>query len=416
VNEPIGDSTGQPDQAFVFRQTPVLPGEEIEVRELNGKRADVEWRILALEVLGSGPGDLSRGYAEIQALEDALSREGTLADIQRGRLRLRRDRDKRVVEAWVLWQRRDHLYGSGPGDRHYLLERSRGRLRFGDGLRGKIPPAGAAVQCRRFHTGGGSAGNVPAGVISQLQAGIGGVEAVFNPRPAEGGADAESLEAYARRGPQALRSRGRALTPADYEILARASSPAVAVAHALPGIDGAGRERPGYVTLVIIPHDDGESARPFGESARPGGPSYGLRKLVERYISEHAPASMAAGSGLTVTGPRYQPVGVSARLAPRDAAQAGAVAAESEQALTAFFHPLRGGPEGCGWAPGRPVYLSDVAALLERIPGVDYVEELQLLLEGGLQGDGASKLAARIPPGWLAAAGEFRISVVMRQT
>ena len=48
VNEPLGTSTGQPDQAFTFRQIPVLPGEEIEVRELAGQRANVEWRMLAL--------------------------------------------------------------------------------------------------------------------------------------------------------------------------------------------------------------------------------------------------------------------------------------------------------------------------------------------------------------------------------
>ena len=41
---------------------------------------------------------------------------------------MRRDRNKRVVEVWVRWLLRDYLYDSGAGDRHYLLERSRGRL------------------------------------------------------------------------------------------------------------------------------------------------------------------------------------------------------------------------------------------------------------------------------------------------
>jgi uncharacterized phage protein gp47/JayE len=390
VDEPIGTSTGQPNQAFVFRQIPVLPGEEIEVRELAGQRANVEWRLLALELLGDD-------YSTIQALEDELRREGTAADIVRDGLRLRRDRNKRVTEVWVRWQRRDFLYASGPNDRHYVLERSYGRLLFGDDQQGKVPPLGAAIQARRYTTGGGSAGNVTARAISQLQSGIGGVEEVYNPRAAEGGADAESLEVLAQRGPLTLRHRGRAIAPADYETMAREASPAVATARALPNRDAAGRDRPGWLTLIIIPNSD--EARPW--------PSFGLREQVRRYIAARAPAPLVAAGGIYVTGPQYQPVDVAARLAPSDPAQAGTVDAAARAALRAFFHPLRGGPQRRGWEPGRSVYLSDVAALLERVPGVDYVEELALLVDGGLQGE-----HVRIPAGRLAVAGKLTLQSV----
>jgi hypothetical protein len=392
VNEPLGTSTGQPDQAFTFRQIPILPGEEIEVRELTGQRANVEWRILALELLGDD-------YANIQSIEDELNREGTSADIVRGDLRLRRDRNKRVTEAWVRWWHRDHLHGSGPGDRHYLLERAGGRLLFGDGLHGRVPPVAAVIQARRFTTGGGKPGNVSAGAINQLQGSIGGVEQVYNPRAAEGGADTESLESFAQRGPMTLRHRGRALAPADYETMAREASPAVAVARAIPGHDAAGRPRPGWITLVVIPNS--EDARPW--------PSFGLRDMVRSYISERAPAALAAGGGIYVTGPQYQPVDVSARIVPRDSSLAGAVATACRAELLSFFHPVRGGPQRRGWDPGRSVYLSDVAALLERVPGVDYIEELALLVDGGLQGE-----HARIPQGRLAVAGELTLQAVAR--
>lgn len=397
VDDPLGESTGQPDQAFTFRQAPVLPDEIIEVRELSGPRAQVEWRLLALEVLGDDHREAS--YADIQDIEDELRREGTSADIQRGILRLKRDRLKRVTEAWVTWERRDHFLASGPDDRHYQLERSRGRLTFGDGEHGKVPPPAAAVQARRFQTGGGRAGNVTAGTIQQLLGGIGGVEQVFNPRPAEGGADAESLTQLARRGPFTLRHHDRALAPVDYETLAREASPAVAVAQALPNRDPEGRLRPGWITLIIIPNS--ETARPW--------PSFGLREAVRRYIAARAPACLADSDGLFVTGPRYQPVDVRAVIAPRDPAEAGAVEAAARTALLAFFHPLFGGPERRGWSPGRAVYLSDVAALLERVPGVDFVAELALLIAGGLQGD-----HARIPGGYLAVAGDLKIQMEMR--
>jgi hypothetical protein len=109
VDEPIGAATGQAGQTLAFRQLPVLPGQTIEVRELAGLRANVEWRILASELL-------RQPAAAIQELETALAAEGPETDVSRGPLRLRRDRLKHVTEAWVLWEERPTLLLSGPTD------------------------------------------------------------------------------------------------------------------------------------------------------------------------------------------------------------------------------------------------------------------------------------------------------------
>ncbi|MFL6337410.1 MAG: hypothetical protein ACJ754_29270 [Pyrinomonadaceae bacterium] len=47
-------------------------------------------------------------------------------------------------------------------------------------------------------------------------------------------------------------------------------------------------------------------------------------------------------------------------------------------ALNRFFDPLRGGPDGRGWPFGRSIYVSEVYALLDGLPGVDYVSRLLL--------------------------------------
>ena len=54
----LGTSTGTPNQAFLITNVPVLAGERIEIQELSGPRANVEWRILALEILGGDTGAL----------------------------------------------------------------------------------------------------------------------------------------------------------------------------------------------------------------------------------------------------------------------------------------------------------------------------------------------------------------------
>jgi len=388
TNDALGASDGQPNNRFAFRQFPVLGGdqgginERVEVRELFGARANTEWRIVAADVFAND----AKIIAEF---EDLLSREGDQVEIERGGLRLLRDRNKRVTEVWVRWLSREHFFFSGPNDRHYVLERARGRILFGDGDRGKLPPLGAAILAREYRTGGGMAGNVVANKITQLLGGVAGVEKVFNPKPAEGGADTETLEALNRRGPQTLRHRGRALLPRDYETFARETSPAVAFARAIPTRDAQGRRVPGWVTLLIIPQS--EEPRPW--------PSFGLREQVRKRIEAHTTADLAAAHRIHVTGPDYIAIDVEATVIPRDPAEAGAVETRALEALQNFLHPLRGGPGGPaspGWEMGRDVFLSDVAAVLERVEGVDFVRELTLLLDGNPRGERVSVADDRI--------------------
>jgi hypothetical protein len=388
LDERLGVSSGLARQVLGFRRFPVLAGEEVQVQELSGPRANVEWRILAREVLGE---------AALTGLEEKLGHEGTETDVELGAIRLVRDRNKKVIEAWVRWEPRRNFLRSGPGDRHYVIDRTRGRLRFGDGEHGKVPPSGAAVLARSYRTGGGALGNVAAGAIQQALSGVPGLEKVTNPRPAEGGADAETAEAMNVRGPFTLSRRGRALTAAGIESLAREASPAVAVARVVPNLDPSGRQRPGWVTLILLPLTD--EPRPF--------PSFGLREQVRQAVEARMAADMAAAHHLHVTGPDYLPVDVQATVSPVYPAEAGQVERLARAALATFLHPLQGGPDRQGWPPGRGVFLSDVAATLERVPGLDAVLELALLLDGQLQGEQVA-----VPPDRIVVAGTLRIKVV----
>jgi Baseplate J-like protein len=390
VNEPVGASTGQPNQRFSFRQVPVLPAERVEVRELAGLRADVEWRLTAKELSGGNPG-------VIAVLEGMLAKQGPDTDIEMADLRLVRNRNKQVTEVWVRWQGQPHLFFSGPGDRHYVVDRTRGGLLFGDGVQGRVPPVGAAIVARQYQSGGGSAGNVPAATITQMVGSLGGVQGVSNPRAAEGGAEAETVQALSGRAPRTIRHRGRALAPPDYETMAREANAGVAVARAIPCRDSDGHQAPGWVTVVIIPQTT--DPRPW--------PSFGLREEVRTYIETRAAADLAAAGHIHVTGPDYVAVDVEAVIVPRDPAQAGAVEALALQGLQTFLHPLLGGPDGQGWQPGRDVFMSDVASALERISGVDYVKQLCLLLNGVLQAGGV-----KVPEGKTVVAGALRLKVI----
>jgi hypothetical protein len=370
AGEVLGSGSGQPGQTLFFSQSPILPGEEIEVRELEGARAAVELPILRDELVASGFTD-----DDIRVVSDPKT----------GKAR----------EVWVRWRGRPHFFFSGPTDRHYVVERARGRLLFPATPGGRLPTVGSDnIRARVYRAGGGLVGNVPRGAITQL---LGGafVEGVFNPRGATGGADGESPDAVRTRGPQALRHRWRALAARDYEAMAREASPAVAAVRVLPATAPNGRPAPGWVTVIIVP----QSHEP-----RPQ-PSLELRRQVHDYLAVRAPATLAA-SRIAVIGPTYRPVGVAARVAPRVAGEAGVVAARVKEALATFLHPFTGGPDGRGWDFGRDVFLSDVAAVLEIVPGVDYVRELDLLI-----GEAPVGTRVPVPAGEIVVAGPLRVEM-----
>jgi hypothetical protein len=192
-----------------------------------------------------------------------------------------------------------------------------------------------------------------------------------------------------------LRRTVRAVTPEDYEMLAVAAHPKAARAHCLPlrnleAADPFVAESAGHVSVVVV-NVDGEK----GEAE--------TRAMLGK-VKEQLALSMLLTTRLHVVAPRYVTLSVQTTLEtrpgakdkvgedePRAAEQSGEGAQESgspqkgvaELAATAlkeFFHPLRGGPEGKGWPFGRSIYVSEIYALLDKLPGVDYVSELNVLI------------------------------------
>ena len=218
--------------------------------------------------------------------------------------------------------------------------------------------------------GGGSKGNVAAGAITQLLGVVPGIEAVFNPRAAEGGADGEAPSARARPRP----------------------------AHDPPSRsrDGAGRLRDARGRGVAGGEDGARHPRPQrlpGRRWRAGSPCSSCRAASMRSpIRPSACASRCASTSRRVRPPISRRCTASTsrarttcRSASRRASRRSIRARPAwwrqsvRDALERFLHPVFGGPNGTGWDLGRDVFMSDVAAELERTPGVDYIEALDLV-------------------------------------
>jgi predicted phage baseplate assembly protein len=278
--------------------------------------------------------------------------------------------------AWRRWTLRDDLDASRAADAHAVLDAAAGLIVFGDGVHGRTPPPGALVVVEH-HVTLAAAGVAAAGAIDRLSDSPHnrGLQppavAVTNPVATAGGAAAETLEeAEARAGALAER-RSRAVTLADYEELAR-STPGtrVARAHARanvhPGLQCV--EAVGVVTVVVVP---------YLSPGRPE-PSRGLLRAVAGQLEPRR----VVGTRIEVTGPVYTEVAVRARVQPLGDVPAGPLADAVAAAVDAFLDPLTGGPDEDGWPLGRDVVRSEVLQVIDGVPGVDHVVELDLLRGG----------------------------------
>jgi hypothetical protein len=330
LDEVLGSGLGVASQQVALAHAPVIGEPVLEVRE---------------------PGPLDA--TERQALLRAQGPEAVRPIPAQGRL---------PAQAWVRWTRVDDFAASTPQSRHYVLDAQDGRIVFGDGRHGRIAPVGANnLVMRRYRSGGGAAGNLPAGSVKQLRTTLPYVEAVSNPEPACGGQDVEDA-ASARAGAAAwLRHRDRAVGADDFVALARRAAPEVAEAYCMPERDLAadpagGHAAPGCVSVIVLPRAAGTDV---GVPQVPGE----LLRRVHAFLRERCASDLR----LCVVPPAWLPVDVELELhvAP---GQADGLARDCAQRIARFLHPLHGGADGTGWPFGRLPRSSDVIAALR--PGL----------------------------------------------
>lgn len=116
------------------------------------------------------------------------------------------------------WKARRDLISSGESDRDFVLEvddAGTAFIRFGDGTCGTAPEHGSAFYAA-YRVGCGTSGNIGADSISHILCDDSRVTGAWNPMPAAGGTEPESIDVVRVRAPMAFRTQERAVTPEDY--------------------------------------------------------------------------------------------------------------------------------------------------------------------------------------------------------
>ncbi|WP_282090716.1 putative baseplate assembly protein [Streptomyces tendae] len=282
-------------------------------------------------------------------------------------------------DGWQDWQVVPHFAGSHPDDHHITVDATTGEIAFGPAVReadgtlrqyGVVPPKGAVIRARRYRTGGGRAGNVARGAVQVLRTSIPYVSEVVNREAALGGVDGETIEEAKLRAPITLRAQERAVTLRDYEELARRAAPETA---RITCLEGAENEYGAHaVRVLVVPQavpDPGGRLR-FEQLV----PSDALLNRITRHLDERR----LIGTRLAVGPPYYQGVTVVATVHAFRDVDADRVRRQAHDALYRHLDPLTGGSDGKGWPFGRPVQTGELFAVLQRVPGVELVDEVVL--------------------------------------
>jgi hypothetical protein len=283
---------------------------------------------------------------------------------------------------------------AGPDAMVYRFDPEKGEIHFGDGVRAAIPPPGSQVVARSYRFGGGQSGNVAADEITSLQASLGGVRGVSNPRPAVGGRNAEPVEQALRRAPQWLRRVGRAVTAQDFEDVALRVG-GVARAKALPNAhpEYPGVKVPGAVTVLIV--QDTTQRRP----PRPTEP-------LMRAVCDALDKQRTLTTEVYVRSPRFVRIDVEAKLTVDPTKSTSAAEDQARKQIERYLSPIQQPPDptldatpqdgtarkACVkeerlWRFGQDLYPANLQSQLLSLPeevGIRAVPSLRIHFDGEL--------------------------------
>jgi hypothetical protein len=268
----------------------------------------------------------------------------------------------------------------------FVVDAEAGQIKFGDGFRGKRPPAGAKLLVS-YDYGVGSAGNVGAGSIRTSPALPAGIK-VSNSVRTWNGAEAETVTEGEKQISRYLQHRDRLVNATDFETIAM-RTPGVDIGRVdvLPAFNpdltpNAAGDAPGAVTLMLIPRTDlRQPDAPVPDDV--------FLNAVCRYLD---PRRLVT-TELFLKGPVYKGIWVSVGINVIAGVATADVREAVKQALLDFLAPLStsAGTIGDsltsltapsyasaqkGWPLCKPVTARELLAVASRVSGVLLVNDV----------------------------------------
>lgn len=214
------------------------------------------------------------------------------------------------------WIKVESLAEYGPSDAVYTTDIDANNylaIIFGDGISGSIPPLHEPIKVQ-YLVGGGTIGNIAAGIISDLYS-VPGLEesavtelstyvSASNVDAAYGGSDPESADSIRVNAPKALTALTRAVSVADFANLTLGVA-GVAKASSVSEFSNS-------VTVYcsVYPADTQEQYPSYDGNPLAGGILTDQWYTVQARVEEYLADKLMIGTTVTISPPTYIPVGI----------------------------------------------------------------------------------------------------------
>ena len=368
----------RPEQGM-YRESPRVTA--VEAHSLGATVPATHAVFVENEFLGHGNGEPAQmfqlEYAPLLALQ-----EGETVEVEENQY---------GESVFVPWQVVSDFSQSTRYDRHFAINTATGEIGFGPAVRqpdgtvqqyGRIPESGRGIRFTRYRYGGGITGNVPVDSLQSMTSSLAYISRVSNLQRAAGGRDAEDMDELKARTQRELRAQLRAVTSEDYEDLALQATRTVKRVKCNIPQSSSGRLPPGVVEILIVPS--------VADSLQVGD----LSKLyvddsLTREVHRHLDAYRLLTTTLQIREPNYTGIKVHAEIVPSDYSSPDVVRGRVVEALKQFISPLALttgsdsnddllGANWDGWPFGRNLYVAEIFSLIQRVPGVKHVLDVNL--------------------------------------
>lgn len=297
------------------------------------------------------------------------------------------------------WQYQNDLLESTGDDQHFTAAALSGLIRFGDDIKGRIPPAGSKITCT-YRRLGGKMGNVDAGRITRLKDPLPGIDplavSVFNEYSATGGVDQENLDDLLARGLALLQDPYRAVADDDFSHLARQAAPGKVARVEVLGhrnLESALSQAEGHVSLVVLPARDflGLPQEPmafipdtqaviYNRSSTVMGAALASpeAKRLNRTIARFFDARRLITTIVHVVPPKFTPLRLQISLRAKPGVNPPDLKRAVIGTIGDFLDPFAGWEDGRGWPFARPVYRSELYQQIESLADVDHIMAMSM--------------------------------------
>lgn len=280
---------------------------------------------------------------------------------------IEREEDGMITHYWVKWKQISNIKMASSEDRVYMLEKTKGKLLFGDGICGKLPCSKQNTTIRvNYSVSMGEQGNFEIGEINEFSDSIPFVSRVYNVECVSGGCDSETIEAATNRCTKMVKHQNRAVSKDDYEDIVKQIDRNIVKTKVLANVNEEEKVQNGFITLVVLPKYLNHSGNYFDT----------IKDNVMAQLQKKLPVVLR--NQLSIVQVRYIEICVSVKVIVENYEDYMLVSTQVQKKLDDYLNPITGDFSGNGFEIGKLPTKTQIYNFIRTVNKIKKIENLMI--------------------------------------